>query len=327
MCFSVSRRIVRNLVTRADGKLVNVGRKTGQLFVCAAGCCCGHTDRGFAPVQTELFHAEWERRRLRPHVHLSMGGCLGPCPLANVVMLLFDGHAVWFHSFNSDRLVYALFDYIELMRAAQAYLPPPPELADLQFSAFNWEAHSQHPAHGPAAAGGFVFLTHADTDLLALSKVVPRLGPEFPPVRGHGIAHLKSDDDARAFVDAVVPGADVVILRLLGGRTSFGGGFERAVVRAREDEQWLICLPGTDALDPELTAASNVGAAVALEALAYLQCGGLRNVEQLLRFLSDHLLTTGFGYDAPEPQPRHGVYWDTSAGGAPRGEAIEVVGT
>ena len=53
---------------------------------------------------------------------------------------------------------------------------------------------------------------------------------------------------------------------------------------------------------------SNVGVPVVHEAFAYLQLGGLKNFEHLLRFLSDHLLMTGVGYDPPEPQPRHGVY-------------------
>src|SRR2546429_9873035 len=36
-------------------------------------------------------------------------GCLGPCALANVVLLLFDGHALWFHSVNADPLVLILY--------------------------------------------------------------------------------------------------------------------------------------------------------------------------------------------------------------------------
>ena len=310
------RRPVRNLVTRADGKLVNVARKQGQLFVCANGCCCGHTEHGYPPVPTELYHEEWERRRLRPHVHLSIGGCLGPCPLANVAMLLFDGRPLWFHSCNTDEQVRALFDYIESLVEAQAYVPPPAELADRMFTAFRWsgDASAAEPvpsARDAVAVGGFVVLTHADTDVLALSKVAQRLGPEFPPVRAYNIRHLRTEDDARAFVDAVVPGADIVILRLLGGSGSFRGGFERAVERTQQEDQWLICLPGNEALDPELTAVSNVGAPVAHEVFAYLLMGGLKNVEHMVRFLSDHLLATGFGYDAPQPQPRHGVYYQS----------------
>ena len=77
----------RNIVVRSDGRPVNVARPRGQLFVCATGCCCGRTEDGFAAVPAELYHDEWERRRLRNVVHLTIGGCLGPCALANVVLL------------------------------------------------------------------------------------------------------------------------------------------------------------------------------------------------------------------------------------------------
>lgn len=126
-------------MTRADGTLVNVARPRGQLFVCASGCCCGRTDQGFAPVPQELYHAEWERRRLRNVVHLTIGGCLGPCALANVVLLLFDGRALWFHSINGDGLVRALYDYVDAMLDADRCLPAPPALAACQFSASAWQ--------------------------------------------------------------------------------------------------------------------------------------------------------------------------------------------
>ena len=44
----------RNIVVRADGRLVNVARSRGHLFVCATGCCCGRTQDGFAAVPTDL---------------------------------------------------------------------------------------------------------------------------------------------------------------------------------------------------------------------------------------------------------------------------------
>jgi len=87
-------------------------------------------------VPTQLYHDEWERRRLREIVHLTIGGCLGPCVLANVVLLLFDGRARWFHSINADALVLALYDYIDAMLKADACLPPPLALAHCQFSGF-----------------------------------------------------------------------------------------------------------------------------------------------------------------------------------------------
>jgi nitrile hydratase accessory protein len=136
---------VRNIVWRADGEPINVFRRPGQLFVCATGCCCGHTDRGHEPVNTELYHREWARRRIRHRVHLSMGGCLGPCALSNVALLLFAGHQIWFHSVTGDEQVIAIYDYIEAMVRADRYLPPPASLADQVFDVFDWPAPSPAP--------------------------------------------------------------------------------------------------------------------------------------------------------------------------------------
>lgn len=129
----------RNIVVRRDGRRVNVARFRGQLFVCATGCCCGRTEDGFAAVPAETFHREWERRRLRNIVHLTIGGCLGPCALANVVLLLFDGQSQWFHSIDSDVLAMALYDHVEAMLAADACLPPSATLAPYHFTASAWQ--------------------------------------------------------------------------------------------------------------------------------------------------------------------------------------------
>ncbi len=310
----------RNLVLRPDGKLVNVARKQGQLFICATGCCCGHTERKFAPVPTELYHNEWERRKLRNKVHLTTGGCLGPCPLANVVMLLFDTHHIWFHSINSESQVIAIYDYIEQMLAANSYLPPAADLATYTFTSFVWDGHQAGEEKMPLPARlspsarsntqpAILFLSHADTDLLTLRAATSRLPSEFLEVRAANPAHLQSESDVDAFLSFMLSQVEMVIVRLLGGRASFGYGMDRLVAWAEQEDKWLVCLPGTDGLDPELMASSTVGVPVAHEVLAYLQSGGVQNYEQCLRFLSDHLLTTGFGFDPPVPQPRHGVYY------------------
>ena len=130
----------RNLVTRhADDKQVNVARMRGQLFVCADACCCGRVDMKNAPVNTDFYHAEWLRRRLRNIVHLTVGGCLGPCALANVNLLLFDGQALWLHSLNANDDVVALFDWIEGMLDADGFIEPPTRLAEHVFTASSWQ--------------------------------------------------------------------------------------------------------------------------------------------------------------------------------------------
>ena len=129
----------RNLVQRPDGRLVNVARPRGQLFVCYDNCCCGRPELGLPPVPVDVYQEEWERRRLRNFVHLTIGGCLGPCALANVALLLFDGQALWFHSLNDAERVRALYDYAEDMLDAGSALPAPPALAPYQFTASAWQ--------------------------------------------------------------------------------------------------------------------------------------------------------------------------------------------
>jgi cobaltochelatase CobN len=316
----------RNTVLRPDGKLVNVARKQGQLFVCATGCCCGHTERKFAPVPTELYHTEWERRKLRNKVHLTLGGCLGPCPLANVALLIFDARHIWFHSINSEAQILAIYDYIEQMLAANAYLPLPASLAVYTFTSFIWDGHDEkqretlplfrEPVTVPSETvpPALLFLSHADTDLLTLHAVRERLPDDFPQVQVANPAHLQTESDVDAFLNFMLPKVEMVIVRLLGGRATFAHGIERLMAWAQQEEKWLVCLPGTDTLDPELMASSTVGVPVAHEALAYLQSGGVTNYEHCLRFLCDHLLTTGFGFDPPVPQPRHGVYYPGQQG-------------
>jgi cobaltochelatase CobN len=124
-------------VKRPDGKMIQVVTKHGHLFVCTLGCCCGHTEEGFAPVPGELYHAEWERRKLRNTIHLTLTACLGQCALANVVLLILDGQTIWFHSIESEAQVLAIYDYIEAMLEANSSLTPPPLLRDNVFDGFS----------------------------------------------------------------------------------------------------------------------------------------------------------------------------------------------
>ncbi|HMF17725.1 MAG TPA: (2Fe-2S) ferredoxin domain-containing protein, partial [Gemmataceae bacterium] len=136
----------RMRVLRTDGKPINLVRRRGHLMVCAKGCCCGRTERGFQAVPIEFYKQEYKRRKIRNKIQLSMNGCLGPCPLANVVLLFFDGRPIWFQSLNSEPQIVALFDYIESLLAADAFLPPPAELAEYVFNFYSW-------THSPAQSG------------------------------------------------------------------------------------------------------------------------------------------------------------------------------
>ena len=132
----------RQKVTRADGKVVDLLQRRAHLSYCFSGCCCGKTERGYAPVPAAAFKDEWISRKLRKVVHLTKAACLGPCELANVASVVFDGRAAWFHSVNGEAEVRAIFDYIELMLAADRFLPPPDDLSRLSFNFYDWDARA-----------------------------------------------------------------------------------------------------------------------------------------------------------------------------------------
>ena len=303
------KQIKRQRIIRSDGKAINLVQRRGHLSYCYNACCCGRTDRGYAPVPVELYKSEWLQRKLRNVVHMTKGGCLGPCTLANVVTLLFDGNSVWFHSINSDWQVKAIFDYIDSMVAADGFLVPPAELSEYVFQFYTWKgAESRAAAEGPAeGTAGIVFLTHADTDLLSLHRALQVLPDDFPKILGINLLAVKSEAHMAQLLEREIGPAQIIILRIL-GRPSSIPGFSELVRRAKAQGQQLIVLSGAGDLNPEFAALSTVSPAILHETLAYLGAGGHINFVSLLHFLSDHLLMTGFGYEAPLILPEHGVY-------------------
>jgi cobaltochelatase CobN len=129
----------RQRVTRADGRVVDVLQRRAHISYCFTGCCCGKTERGYAPVPATAFKEEWVNRRLRKLVHLTKAACLGPCELANVANVVFDGRATWFHSVNGADEVRWIFDYVERMLAADRFLPPAEPLTELAFNFYDWD--------------------------------------------------------------------------------------------------------------------------------------------------------------------------------------------
>jgi cobaltochelatase CobN len=103
---------------------------------------------------------------------------------------------------------------------------------------------------------------------------------------------------------ALTDGADIVVLRLLGGRQAWPEG----ISTLRATGLPLVALGGEATPDADLMALSTVPAGVAAEALAYLREGGPANLRELAAFLSDTILLTGEGFAPPEPAPSYGVH-------------------
>jgi len=301
--------IKRQRITRADGKAINLVQRRGHLSYCYNACCCGRVDRGYAPIPVELYKSEWLRRKMRNVVHMTKGGCLGPCTLANVVTLLFDGNSVWFHSVNSDWQIIAIFDYIDSMIAADRFLVPPAELSENVFQFYTWKGSEASTKIGqtPMPTEGIIFLTHADTDLLTLHRTIQDLPDDFPKTLGINLMAVKSEAQMEQLLDGEIAAAQIIILRIL-GRPSAIPGFNELINRAKKNGQHLIVVSGTGDLNPDFAAASTVSPAILHDAMLYLQAGGYTNFTSLLYYLSDHLLMTGFGSETPVTLPEHGIY-------------------
>ena len=83
---SGSRPRISTVRASARGEEYRIVQLQGNLFVCArqhGSCCCGWTEKGRMSFDVALWGDEWEQRRIRNRLHLTMTGCLGPCLVGN----------------------------------------------------------------------------------------------------------------------------------------------------------------------------------------------------------------------------------------------------
>ena len=139
------------------------------------------------------------------------------------------------------------------------------------------------------------FLSHADTDLLTAHRAVAAIPEGFAHVTALSLGKITTPEHMAALLSGTLGQAHIIIVRILGDYHSLPGLYLLAE-HARNHGQHLLLLSGTGIPDAELGSASTVASPVIHEATAYLHMGGIANFAHCLRFLSDHLLMTGFGY-------------------------------
>jgi cobaltochelatase CobN len=108
---------------------------------------------------------------------------------------------------------------------------------------------------------------------------------------------------AHAELAGVLEGCDLIVARILGSPQMLCSGFDRL----RATGKPMVVLGGEQAPDAALMELSTVPLGVAADAHAYLAHGGPENLSQLHAFLSDTVLLTGVGFEAPLEQPVWGV--------------------
>src|ERR671910_460424 len=149
------------------------------------------------------------------------------------------------------------------------------------------------------------FFPTADTEILAAARASERLPEGFPMLLCANPVVLEVP---AAFFERELPGAGAVLVRLLGGRKAWPEGLEELRRRCARLRVPLLAFGGEAEPDAQLTALSTVPSGTVLEAFEYLRHGGVRNTENLLRFVADTVLMEGYGFDPASPLPEVGVY-------------------
>lgn len=137
-----------------------------------------------------------------------------------------------------------------------------------------------------------LLLTTSDTDLLSAKAATGK--HEEVEYTFHNANTMMGER-----LDAAVAAADIVIVRLLGGRRAWEEGLDQVLAHHKP----TVVVSGEMAVDAELTELSTVPAGVVTTAHTYLAEGGEENLHQLHNFLSDTVLLTGFGFEEPARMP------------------------
>lgn len=154
-----------------------------------------------------------------------------------------------------------------------------------------------------------IILTAADTDIQAIASALPHLPGDFPALRVCNLLNLQQAFSLDDYGERVLSQAQVIVLRLLGGRSYWPYGLEVVTELATANPALtLFVLPGDDRPDPELISQSTVPLQVAHQLWQYFAQGGVANVQQGLAWLSDYGLGTSFNPAPVQSVPKVGIY-------------------
>jgi cobaltochelatase CobN len=153
-----------------------------------------------------------------------------------------------------------------------------------------------------------VFFTAADTDIQTLAASTSFLPSNFPEIRVVNLLHLQQQISIDTYVETVLSKVQIVILRLLGGRSYWTYGLEIVRETIELTGAALFVIPGDDRPDPDLVSYSNVSLTAVERLWRYLVEGGIENYVNALQFVADVGLGTNYAPPQPQLVPRLGLY-------------------
>lgn len=153
-----------------------------------------------------------------------------------------------------------------------------------------------------------IFLTAADTDIQTLATVVSKLPTDFPPLRVTNLLQLQQQLTIDTYAETVLEKAQVIILRLLGGRSYWSYGLEVLQDIFAKTKTQLIILPGEDRPDPDLISHSTVSLSIVDQVWRYLTEAGVDNFANALLLIGNHIFNRNYPIIPPVTIPKVGYY-------------------
>ncbi|WP_421658771.1 cobaltochelatase subunit CobN [Leptothermofonsia sp. ETS-13] len=153
-----------------------------------------------------------------------------------------------------------------------------------------------------------IFLTAADTDIQTVAKATDQLPYDFPALRVANLLNLQQPLTIDAYAEEVLERAQVILLRLLGGRAYWSYGLEVVQDVVQRTGATLIVLPGDDRPDPDLLSLSTIPLTAVNQIWRYFTLGGVENGANALKFIANHYLGTSYELSLPQDVPEIGRY-------------------
>lgn len=134
-------------------------------------------------------------------------------------------------------------------------------------------------------AGDIVILSAQDTSLGLLAEVADAQADSYPSLRLANLMHLAKPAAYDLYEHSVLQHAKLIIVALLGGLSYWRYGIDQLVALSDQHNIPLIVVPGDDQADHELAQLCRCPLSVATNVWQYLRHGGVRNSDNLLRYL------------------------------------------
>lgn len=182
-----------------------------------------------------------------------------------------------------------------------------------------WSPQTEGVIFLEQSSAPIVFITAADTDIQTLAAAVSQLPPvEFPALRVANLLQLQQQLTIDTYAEEVLEKAQIIVLRLLGGRSYWSYGLEVVQETVQRTGAALIVMPGDDRVDSDLITHSTVSLAAVNQLWRYFTEGGVENVVNALKFVSDICLKTAYCPQPPQTVARVSFYHWQSAASSPQ---------